>query len=111
MNDHSSLLQRHPGLVLGVVAGLAAAATFGVFLLYQSIAGHQAEARQVGVKLVALDEKTVDPAVWGKNFPRQYAAYLRTADNYGTKYGGAGSEGAPLSKLKGDPHLPEIFAG
>lgn len=111
MNDHSSLLQRHPGLVLGVVAGLAAAATFGVFLLYQSIAGHQAEARQVGVKLVALDETTVDPAVWGKNFPRQYESYQRTAENYGTKYGGAGSEGAPLSKLTGDPHLPEIFAG
>ncbi|MFT3869268.1 MAG: ammonia-forming cytochrome c nitrite reductase subunit c552 [Nibricoccus sp.] len=47
----------------------------------------------------------------GQNFPRQYDSYKRTVENYGTKYGGAGSEAAPISKLKADSHLPEIFAG
>jgi nitrite reductase (cytochrome c-552) len=60
---------------------------------------------------VDLDEKTVDPAQWGKNFPRQYDGYLKTTEKYGTKYGGSGSEAFPISKLKEDPRLPIIFDG
>ena len=59
------------------------------------------------VKLVDLDEETVDPAVWGKNFPRQYDSYRRTVDTERTKYGG--SEGD--KHLEKDPRLKRIFAG
>jgi nitrite reductase (cytochrome c-552) len=95
-------------MVVGLCSVLA---TVLVLALYNNVVERKAEARVTTVKLVELDEKTVDPSQWGKNFPRQYDAYQRTADNYGTKYGGAGSEGAPISKLGADPRLKEIFAG
>ncbi len=98
-------------LKLGLVAILAGGATLAVMALLGNIRTRKEEARQTFVKVVDLDEKTVDPAVWGKNFPRQFDSYQRTLENYDTKYGGAGSEGAPMSKLKEDPNLPVIFAG
>jgi nitrite reductase (cytochrome c-552) len=96
---------------MALVALTAAFATVLVLLLFANITKRQEEARQTTLRLVELDEKTVDPAQWGKNFPREYDSYQRTVDNYGTKYGGAGSEGAPISKLKNDTHLPIIFDG
>ncbi len=102
--------RRSPLLLLLVGLG-SVLATVLVLALYNNVVERKVEARQTSFRLVDLDEKTVDPAQWGKNFPRQYNAYLRTADNYGTKYGGAGSEGAPISKLTADPRLKDIFAG
>jgi nitrite reductase (cytochrome c-552) len=96
---------------LGLVAGAAALATILVLALLGNINSRKQEARQTSFRVVDLDEQTVDPAQWGKNFPRQYDAYLRTAENYGTKYGGAGSEGTPLSKIGEDPRLKTIFDG
>ena len=96
---------------MGMVALVAGFATVLVLILNANISNRKDEARQTTLRLVELDEKTIDPAQWGKNFPREYDSYQRTVENYGTKYGGAGSEGAPLSKLKGDPHLPIIFDG
>ncbi len=98
-------------LRMAVIALAAGFATVLVLLLNANIARRKDEARQTFVKLVALDEKTVDPAQWGKNFPRQYDAYLRTAEKYQTKYGGAGSDSAPISKLGEDPRLKTIFDG
>ena len=94
--------------VVTLIAGLAAAL---VLALNANIAARKQEAKQTTFRLVELDEKTVDPAIWGRNFPRQYDAYLRTEENYGTRYGGAGSEAAPVSKLKSDPRLLSIFDG
>src|SRR6266498_5289172 len=55
-----------------------------------------------------IDEDTVDPEVWGRNFPRQYDSYRRTAlDMPRTRYGG----GEPFSKLDADPRLLRIFDG
>ena len=111
MNDLLPASYRRPVLLMAVVAICSILATVLVLALYNNVSERKAEARQTSVKLVDINENTVDPAEWGKNFPRQYDAYQRTADNYGTKYGGAGSEGAPVSKLKEDPRLKEIFAG
>jgi nitrite reductase (cytochrome c-552) len=94
--------------------GLLAAAVVGTILvlaLNASIAARKAEARQTSVRVVDLDEKTVDPEVWGKNFPRQFDGYKRTSERYGTKYGGGGSETLATDKLGADPHLPIIFDG
>ncbi|HZN40103.1 MAG TPA: ammonia-forming cytochrome c nitrite reductase subunit c552 [Planctomycetota bacterium] len=94
-----------------IVALIAAGATVLVLLLNRNVMTRKAEALQTSFKVVELDEKTVDPAQWGKNFPRQYDGYLRTADKYSTKYGGAGSDGMPKSRLEEDPRLLTIFDG
>jgi nitrite reductase (cytochrome c-552) len=89
-------------------------------LLYENIARRKAEAQQVVFKLVNLDEQTTDPAVWGKNFPRQYDSYRRTVDMERTRYGGSeadpfviGEDGVPktVSKIEQDPRLKTMWDG
>ncbi|HWQ08477.1 MAG TPA: ammonia-forming cytochrome c nitrite reductase subunit c552 [Holophaga sp.] len=111
MRENLSSLLSKPAVRLVGVTFAAAVATALVLLLYANISERKEEARQTALRVVDLDEKTVDPAVWGRNYPREYDSYRRTVENYGTKYGGAGSEGAPLSKLKGDANLGAIFDG
>jgi nitrite reductase (cytochrome c-552) len=82
----------YPAAILAT-AGL----TFGLTALLMNINQRKQEATQTFVRVVELDENTVDPAVWGKNFPRQYDGYLRTADNERSQYGG--SEALPPEKL------------
>jgi nitrite reductase (cytochrome c-552) len=95
---------------IGIAAG-AALATIAVLALYANISARKQEARQTFVPLVSLSETTIDPAEWGKNFPRQYDSYLLTAERYGTKYGGGGSEALAISRLEDDPRLKTIFDG
>jgi nitrite reductase (cytochrome c-552) len=111
MTDNPTPLLSRPLVRMGLIAAGAALATVLVMALYASISSRKAEAKQTSFKLVDLDEKTVDPAQWGKNFPRQYDAYLKTSEKYTTKYGGAGSEGLPKSRIKEDPRLVTIFDG
>ncbi len=96
---------------LVVVGVIAAVGTVGVMALYRNVLTRQVEAQQSNFNLVSVNETTVDPSEWGKNFPRQYDGYLRTADRYSTKYGGAGSEGLPKSRIEEDPRLVTIFDG
>jgi nitrite reductase (cytochrome c-552) len=86
-----------------------AAVTFGLTALLMNINLRKQEAKETFVRVVDLDENTVDPAVWGKNFPREYDGYLRTADNERAQYGG--SEALPPEKLERDPRLRRIYAG
>jgi nitrite reductase (cytochrome c-552) len=90
---------------------LTAIATVAVMLLRENIATRKEEAKQVVFKLVDLNEETIDPAEWGKNFPRQYDAYRRTSERTGTKYGGGGSDTLASDKLAADPRLKTLFAG
>lgn len=94
-----------------LVITLVATATIGVMLLYENIARRKEEAKQVVFKLVDITEQTIDPALWGKNFPRQYDGYRRTAERTGTEYGGGGSEALSVDKLAQDPLLKTIFDG
>ena len=71
---------RRQVLLCTIVALAAAAATALVMRLDRNVATRQAEALLTSFTLVGLDETTDDPATWGKNFPRQYEGYLRTAD-------------------------------
>ncbi|MBZ0151169.1 MAG: ammonia-forming cytochrome c nitrite reductase subunit c552 [Planctomycetes bacterium] len=103
--------RRASNLTLLLVAVAAAAAAVLVMMLFANVSTRKAEALHTNFDLVRIDEQTVDPAVWGKNFPRQYDAYLRTAERYSTKYGGAGSEGMAKSRLVDDPRLVTIFDG
>lgn len=86
---------------------VTAAATYGVVALLMNINERKQEGRQHYLKLVDLTEETIDPAEWGKNFPRQYDSYLRTAENTSRRHGGSEA----LSKLDDDPRLRRLFAG
>src|SRR5262245_40387889 len=68
-----------------VVAGL----TVGVLALLMNIRQRKEEARLHFHKVVELDEDTIDPEVWGRNFPQQYDGYKRTVDTERTKHGGS----------------------
>jgi len=114
----TSTNRRTPWLAYALVAGGAAVGTLLVAGLAMNIAERKAEARQTAFKLVDIDETTVDPAVWGKNFPRQYDGYLRTVDNERTRYGGSeaipqgdGTYSKATQKLDTNPRLRTIFNG
>jgi nitrite reductase (cytochrome c-552) len=90
----------------GLVA-VTALATFGVTLLLMNVSERKREAKTTYLELAKLDEETVDPEIWGRNFPRQYDGYLRTSDTERTRFGGSEA----FSKLEQDPNLKRIFAG
>ena len=78
-----------------------------VLALITNIAERKREAKESFVRLVDLDEDTIDPAVWGQNFPREYDGYIRTAENTNRRHGGSEA----VSRLDEDPRLRRIFAG
>ena len=86
---------------------LAAAATVGAMALWRNIMERKAEARQHVFQVVPLDENAVDPAEWGKNYPRQYDSYRRTVDVERTRYGGSDA----FQKLDEDPLWRVLFKG
>ncbi|HYC77280.1 MAG TPA: ammonia-forming cytochrome c nitrite reductase subunit c552 [Planctomycetota bacterium] len=106
-------------IVVGVVSALAAA---GAFWLLVDVMEKRQEARNPFFRVVELDDRTVDPATWGRNFPLQYDDYRRTVDQKRTRYGG--SEAVPRtptdadpraivaqSRLEEDPRLKTMWAG
>jgi nitrite reductase (cytochrome c-552) len=84
-----------------------AVAAFLAAMLLMNVAARKQEARQTYFELVRLTEDTVEPAEWGKNFPRQFDGYKRTVDIERTKYGGSEA----FQRLDADPRLRRIFAG
>jgi nitrite reductase (cytochrome c-552) len=105
-----------------LVAIVAALAAIAVAALLVNIFTRQQEARNPFYRVVELNDDTVDPAVWGKNFPLQYDGYRRTVDQVRTRYGG--SEAVPRtptdadprsvvaqSRLEEDPRLKTMWAG
>jgi nitrite reductase (cytochrome c-552) len=102
-------------LLIGLgFAGLAGL-TVLLLALLTNIFERKQEARQPFVRVVEVDETTMDPAVWGRNWPNQYDTYLRTSLPTGTKYGGrgiGGSDAGPApQKADRDRWLKRIFAG
>src|SRR5437899_34172 len=81
-------------IVTAVVTAVLAA-------LLLNIAERKREGEQHFFKVVELTEDTVDPAEWGRNFPRQYESYLRTAEDSFAPRGG--SEALAPSHLEADP--------
>lgn len=94
-----------PALVALLVG--TAVATFAVLLLYQNIVARKAEATQHVFRVVDVDDHTDDPAVWGKNYPRQYDSYRRTVDMERTRHGGSEA----FQRLDEFPVWRRIFAG
>ena len=98
-------------LAFAAVAGL----TVLLLALLTNIFERKQEARQPFVRVVEVDETTMDPAQWGKNWPNEYDTYLKTSLPTGTKYGGrglAGGDAGPApEKIEREPWLKRIFAG
>lgn len=96
-----------------IVLLVSMALTAGVTALLINIFERKQEAKQTYLKMVEVDENTVDASEWGKNWPRQYDGYKRTSEPTRTKYGGGvGGEGSiPDQKAQKDPWLSRIFAG
>jgi nitrite reductase (cytochrome c-552) len=106
-------------VAVAVVAAVAAVAVTGILV---TIVERKHEAQNPFFRVVAIDDTTVDPAVWGRNFPSQFDSYRRTVDQVRTRYGG--SEAVPRmptaadprsvvaqSRLDEDPRLKTIWAG
>ena len=104
------------------VALVTAAATAAIAALLINIMEKKGQAQNTTFRVVEVTDETVDPAIWGKNFPQQYDAYLRTVDQQRTRYGG--SEAVPRtpsgadprslvaqSRLEEDPRLKTMWAG
>ena len=115
------------GIVFVVAAVGFGAGTLVAMLLYANITTRKLEAQRTTVEIVKITESTVDAAEWGKNFPRQYDGYIRTADNAPSRFrwsegrpptsgdgvppGAVEDPGKAESKLTGDPRLRTIFNG
>lgn len=110
------------GRVILYTAIIVAVVAVGVTALLVNIMERKQEAREPFYRVVELDEDTVDPETWGKNFPLQYDGYSRTVDQVRTRYGG--SEALPRtpteadprsivaqSRLEEDPRLKTMWAG
>lgn len=91
----------------GVTIVVVTVATVAVLLLMQNIFTRQREAEQIVFRVVELDENTIDPAVWGQNFPRQYDSYQRTVDVERTRHGGSEA----FNRLDEYPLWRTIFDG
>lgn len=99
------------GLFVALIA-VVAIASAAVVALLTNIAERKAEAKTPYIRLVEVTEDTTDPAVWGKNWPKQYDSYKRTALATRTRFGGhGGSEALPEEKIERDPWLKRMFLG
>ena len=94
-------VRRRPVLLLAIAAIVGAIAAAAAAALLVNISQRQHEAQNPFFRVVTIDDDTVDPAVWGKNFPLQYDGYRRTVDQVRTRYGG--SEAVPRTPSQADP--------
>ena len=114
--------RRYSGAWLIAAAVIAGVVTLGVAALLTNIFQRRVEARDTWVQVVNITDETVDPAIWGQNFPIHYDLYKKTVDMVRTRYGG--SEAIPVqprdidprqkvaaSRLVEDPRLREFWAG
>jgi nitrite reductase (cytochrome c-552) len=113
-------MNQKPRLLVALV--LTIAVTIALAALLVNVFQRKQEEKQVFFRVVELTDDIDDPAVWGKNFPFQYDAYLRTVDQVRTRFGG--SEAIPRtpteadprsvvaqSRLEEDPRLKTMWAG
>lgn len=84
--------------LVAIVAFIAA--ILGVAFL-TNIMQRKQEAMNPFFRVVELTDDTVDPEIWGKNFPLQYDGYKKTVDQSRTRYGG--SEAVHKTPTNADP--------
>ena len=122
ISESSGARNRRRGLWLVAAVVAASVATIAIAALLTNIFERKVEAAEMFYRVVEITDTTVDPAIWGQNFPLHYDRYLRTVDMTRTRYGG--SEGMPqqpsaadprdtvsASRLEEDPRLRRFWAG
>ena len=113
--------KRRSLIFFGLIALAVGATVLGLALLV-NIFQRKQEARNPFFRVVELNDDTVDPSIWGKNFPLQYDDYLKTTDQVRTRYGGSEAEPrtptqadprsiVAQSRLEEDPRLKIMWAG
>lgn len=105
--------QGSAGIFIAVIL-VTALITVGVVALLMNIFERKVEGRDRYVRVVEVTEDTTDPAVWGKNWPKQYDSYLKTALATKTTFGGhGGSEALPEQKIDRPEYhwLKRMFKG
>jgi len=99
-------------VVVGLLLLVTITATAVVTGLLVNIFERKSEAKTPYVRVQEVNEDTTDPALWGRNWPKQYDSYLRTAISTRTRFGGhGGSEALPDQKIERDPWLKRMFLG
>jgi len=99
-------------LAVIIILLVTAAATAGVTALLLNISQRKDESRSPYIRVQEVTEDTTDPAEWGKNWPKQFDSYQRTAISTRTRFGGhGGSEAMPAEKIERDPWLKKMFLG
>ncbi len=105
-------------IVLIMLAAIAV--TFTITALLMSVFKHQNESAAPVTPVVALDETTYDPAVWGENFPSQYEGWLATdkftPTNHSKELVELDRDGDPRDEVTGDktvedPRLKVLWSG
>jgi nitrite reductase (cytochrome c-552) len=110
MNTRSQQTGMSIGYILIIL--VVAVATALVTALLVNIFERKNESRSTYTRVVEVTEDTTDPAEWGKNWPRQYDSYLKTALATSTRFGGhGGSEALPDQKADMFPWLTRMFQG
>ncbi len=105
--------QGSAGIFIGLII-VVALVTVAVMALLTNIIERKVEAKSQYVRVVEVTEDTTDPAEWGKNWPKQYDSYKRTALPTKTKYGGhGGNEALPEQKIERPEYhwLKRMFKG
>lgn len=101
------------GIFISIIVVVALVAV-GVTALLVNVFERKSEAKNTYVRLVEVTEDTTDPEIWGKNWPKQYDSYKRTALPTKTKYGGhGGNEALPEQKIERPEYhwLKRMFLG
>ena len=122
MTEETTRPTRRPSWRFWSIVVLAILATVLGLSLLLNIFQRKQEARNPFFRVVELTDDTVDPAIWGKNFPLQYDDYLKTTDQVRTRYGGSEAEPrtptqadprsiVAQSRLEEDPRLKQMWAG
>jgi nitrite reductase (cytochrome c-552) len=99
--------------LLVALMAVVAISTAVIASLLVNIFQRKQEAKNPYLRFVDVTAETTDPAEWGKNWPREYDGYLRTALPSRTKYGGGSASESmlPPEKAEKNPWLARMFAG
>lgn len=103
---HGARVRLRPAMLVGLLLATAVG-TLVVALVLVTMFEHKMDARTPFVRVVELDETSVDPAPWGLNWPHHFDQYLATA---GDRFYG-GSSALSESKLTIYPWLGRLYAG
>ena|SRR6266545_2808083 len=79
-------------LILSAAVGCLIAIAVAALLV--NIFEKKQQARSPFTRVIAINDTTDDPALWGKDFPQEYDLYKKTTEQAPTKFGGSKSRPA-----------------